>query len=181
MQQEASQELEQPALVALELAAYVPRVDGHAHDAVPGAQPVAASVLDAQGPHARLAQAVARGRNDGLVVVEIVRSEPDALVRAELRGERARPDDAHRVGQRGAGRGGEHRGQQLGEEKSADTIDTERDLVALCRLLEGLGAHETGVVEEAVEPLLLCDEALGGGLDMVQVAQVEVEKYQRAR
>ena len=64
--------------------------------------------------------------------------------------------------------------------KGTNAVDAKANLVALCRLLERLGAHEASIVEEAVKPLLLREEALCGGLGLVQVAQVEVEKDQRA-
>jgi hypothetical protein len=68
-----------------------------------------------------------------------------------------RDDAARRAAQ-------QRRRQQTGEEKVAEVIRAELHLEAVARLGEGT-SHDTGVVDQHVEPRMARQEALGEGTD----------------
>jgi len=148
------QHFEDDSLVALQLAPDVSWIDGHADDTV-FPQPITAPVLNSQRSSTSLAQAVPLRSIERFVVVEVFRREANTLLGIKLGGQGAQPDHANRV-RGGVVRGGsEDWRQEFGEKKAANAIHSESQLVALGRLFHRILAHNTCIVEEAMDSCLL--------------------------
>lgn len=112
-------------------------------------------------------------------VVEIVHIDP-TLWGIHLCTARGNPDDANAISGGVAGRLGENRMEQLGEEEGSHVVGAELHVIALLCLAALWGDHDASVVPQNVEAVILTEKIFGRGFDGCQVVKVEMEIYKLA-